>query len=235
MLIYFALRPRAYFRARFPIPSGMDIYAIGLKKNSQIDVGDPFSPMVTSIKSMEGLPARAEIDARSCRATRRRFEYYPVSFSHSLRKRQTPEVEREHLYRPLSVSRRDGGALHPYTRIRDRYFTFGGYLMDSTIPADLLELNARLEAWRATGKAESTVAKYRIKTPKPSSQTWKTFLSNHTGDIIGIVFFTVPTATFRNLYCFIILLRERRQVVHFNVTEHPISAWTAQRMSASRE
>jgi putative transposase len=33
--------------------------------------------------------------------------------------------------------------------------------------------------------AESTVAKYRIKTPKPSSQTWKTFLSNHTGDIKG--------------------------------------------------
>ena len=53
--------------------------------------------------------------------------------------------------------------------------------------------------------AESTVAKYRIKTPKPSSQTWKTFLSNHARDIIGIDFFTVPTATFRNLYCFIIL------------------------------
>ena len=78
--------------------------------------------------------------------------------------------------------------------------------------------------------AESTVAKYRIKTPKPSSQTWKTFLSNHAGDIIGIVFFTVPTATFRNLYCFIILLHERRQVIHFNVTEHPTAAWTAQQM-----
>jgi hypothetical protein len=62
--------------------------------------------------------------------------------------------------------------------------------------------------------AESTVAKYRIKTPKPSSQTWKTFLSNHAVDIIGIDFFTVPTATFRNLYCFIILLHERRQFVH---------------------
>jgi hypothetical protein len=27
-----------------------------------------------------------------------------------------------------------------YTRLRDRYFTFGGYLMDSTVPADLLKL-----------------------------------------------------------------------------------------------
>jgi putative transposase len=78
--------------------------------------------------------------------------------------------------------------------------------------------------------AESTVAKYRIKTLKPSSQTWKTFLSNHAGEIIGIDFFTVPTATFRNLYCFIILLHERRQVVHFNITEHPTAAWTAQQM-----
>jgi hypothetical protein len=78
--------------------------------------------------------------------------------------------------------------------------------------------------------AESTVAKYRIKTPKPSSQTWKTFLSNHARDIIGIVFFTVSTATFRNLYCFIILSHERRQVIHFNVTEHPTAAWTAQQL-----
>jgi hypothetical protein len=39
-----------------------------------------------------------------------------------------------------------------YTRLRDRYFTFGGYLMDSTVPADLLKLKARLEARRATRK-----------------------------------------------------------------------------------
>jgi putative transposase len=78
--------------------------------------------------------------------------------------------------------------------------------------------------------AESTVAKYRIKTLKPSSQTWKTFLSKYAGEIIGIDFFTAPTATFRNLYCFIILLHERRQVVHFNITEHPTAAWTAQQM-----
>src|SRR5262249_6613023 len=62
------------------------------------------------------------------------------------------------------------------------------------------------------GEAELTVANYRIKTPKPSSQAWKTFLYNHDSRLIGIDFFTVPTETFRNLYCFIILLHERRQV-----------------------
>jgi putative transposase len=78
--------------------------------------------------------------------------------------------------------------------------------------------------------AESTVAKYRIKIRKPPSQTWKSFLSNHASEIVGIDFFTVPTATFHNLYCFIVLLHGRRQIVHFNVTDHPTAAWTGQQM-----
>ncbi len=38
------------------------------------NVGDPVSSGVISIKSMEGLPARAVIDVRCCKATRRRRE-----------------------------------------------------------------------------------------------------------------------------------------------------------------
>ena len=45
--------------------------------------------------------------------------------------------------------------------------------------------------------AESTVAKYRIKTPKPSSQTWKTFLSNHARDIIGVEVELIDLVKFR--------------------------------------
>jgi putative transposase len=78
--------------------------------------------------------------------------------------------------------------------------------------------------------AESTVAKYRVKSKKPPSQTWKTFLNNHVGEIAAIDFFIVPTATFRNLYCFIILLHDRRKVIHFNVTAHPTAVWTAQQI-----
>jgi hypothetical protein len=69
--------------------------------------------------------------------------------------------------------------------------------------------------------AERTVAKYRVKQAKPPSQTWKTFLRNHASQIVAIDFFTVPTATVRNLYCFIILSHDRRKVLHFNVTAHP--------------
>ena len=52
--------------------------------------------------------------------------------------------------------------------------------------------------------AESTVAKYMIRQPKPPSQNWRTFLKNHVGQIAAIDFFTVPTITFRVLYVFLV-------------------------------
>ncbi len=78
--------------------------------------------------------------------------------------------------------------------------------------------------------SEATVRKYRIRHRKPPSQTWQTFLDNHLADIVAIDFFTVPTATFRVLFCFIVLRHDRRMVVHFNVTAHPTSRWTAQQI-----
>ncbi len=78
--------------------------------------------------------------------------------------------------------------------------------------------------------AESTVRKYRIRQRKPPSQTWRTFLDNHLADIVAIDFFTVPTATFRVLFAFVVLRHDRRKVVHFNVTAHPTAAWTAQQI-----
>jgi transposase InsO family protein len=43
-------------------------------------------------------------------------------------------------------------------------------------------------------------------------------------------FFTVPTATFRVLYVFVVLRHERREIVHFNATCHPTAEWTAQQI-----
>jgi len=78
--------------------------------------------------------------------------------------------------------------------------------------------------------AERTVAKYRVRSNKPPSQTWRSFLDNHLGQLAAIDFFTVHTMSFRILYCFIILLHDRRKVIHFNVTAHPTAVWTAQQM-----
>ena len=78
--------------------------------------------------------------------------------------------------------------------------------------------------------SQSTVAKYMVRHHKPPSQTWRTFLANHVHDLVSIDFFTVPTATFRVLFVFIVLAHRRRHIIHFNVTEHPTAAWTAQQL-----
>ena len=78
--------------------------------------------------------------------------------------------------------------------------------------------------------AQQTVAKYLVRTRKPPSQTWRTFLDNHVPDIAACDFFTIPTVTFRVLYVFLVLRHDRRQVVHFNVTANPYAEWTAQQI-----
>jgi putative transposase len=81
--------------------------------------------------------------------------------------------------------------------------------------------------------AQSTVATYlaRLRGPRePSSQTWRTFLANHVAQFASCDFFTVPTATFRVLFVFVVLSHARRRVLHVNVTAHPTAAWTAQQL-----
>ena len=78
--------------------------------------------------------------------------------------------------------------------------------------------------------AESTVAKYMVRKLKPPSQTWRSFLKNHVGQIAAIDFFTVPTISFRVLYVFLVLLHCRRRIVHFNVTTNPTAQWAAQQI-----
>ena len=55
-------------------------------------------------------------------------------------------------------------------------------------------------------------------------------LTNHVQDLVSIDFFTVPTAQLRVLFVLVILAHHRRRVLHFNVTEHPTAAWTAQQI-----
>lgn len=78
--------------------------------------------------------------------------------------------------------------------------------------------------------SQATVSKYLVRHRRPPSQSWRTFLMNHARDIISVDFFTVPSATFRILYVFIVLSNQRRRVVHFNVTDSPSAAWTGQQI-----
>src|SRR3989441_4607564 len=78
--------------------------------------------------------------------------------------------------------------------------------------------------------AERTVSRLIPKRCSPPSQTWRTFLTNHVRDLVSIDFFTVPTAGLRVLFVLVVLAHQRRRVLHFNVTEHPTAAWTAQQI-----
>jgi transposase InsO family protein len=49
-------------------------------------------------------------------------------------------------------------------------------------------------------------------------------------EMVSVDFLVVPTIRFRMLYIFVILSHANRQVIHFNVTEHPTAEWTAQQV-----
>src|ERR1035437_266750 len=73
---------------------------------------------------------------------------------------------------------------------------------------------------------ETSVGKYLVRSRKPPSQDWRTFLENHVKTMVSVDFFTVPTIRFQVLYVFLVLAHDRRRIVHFNVTAHPTAEWT---------
>jgi hypothetical protein len=56
------------------------------------------------------------------------------------------------------------------------------------------------------------------------------FLQNHREVIVAFDFLTVPTVTFRRLYCFFVIEHSRRKILHFNVTRHPTAEWVVQQL-----
>ena len=78
--------------------------------------------------------------------------------------------------------------------------------------------------------AELTVAKYMHWTSPRPSPTWRAFLAVHARELVAIDFFVVPTLSFRLLFVFVVLRHHRRELIHFNVTDHPTAAWTARQI-----
>jgi putative transposase len=74
------------------------------------------------------------------------------------------------------------------------------------------------------------VSKYLGRRSTPPSQTWRTFLDNHLGNLVSVDFFVVPTVLCKVLFVFVVLAHERRRVVHINVTDAPTAQWTAQQL-----
>src|SRR5262249_34941666 len=80
--------------------------------------------------------------------------------------------------------------------------------------------------------SERTAARYlrRIQRRGDPGKKWLAFLRNHREAIVALDLFTVPTATFRVLYCLFIIQQGRRRLLHFNVTPHPSADWVVQQL-----
>ncbi|MGB0579694.1 MAG: transposase [Limisphaerales bacterium] len=78
--------------------------------------------------------------------------------------------------------------------------------------------------------ARSTIQKYKPQPIGPRDQKWMTFLRNHFDEMVAVDFFTVHTMDFRVLYVFVVMLHDRRKVLHFNITENPTALWTTQQI-----
>ncbi len=78
---------------------------------------------------------------------------------------------------------------------------------------------------------QTSVAKYMVRTRRPPSQGWKTFLRNHAGGIAAMDLFVVPTVSFRLLYVLLIMGHGRRQIMWLGVTAHPTAEWIANQLT----
>src|SRR5436190_12844133 len=74
--------------------------------------------------------------------------------------------------------------------------------------------------------SKRSIQRYRRRGPAhPSSQTWRTFLTNHAHHLWAADLLTVQTLTFKTLYVLVFIAHGRRELVHMNVTANPTAAW----------
>jgi transposase InsO family protein len=79
--------------------------------------------------------------------------------------------------------------------------------------------------------SQSTVAKYMARSGRGRSQTWKTFLRNHSAGVGAMDFLIVPTAGFRLLFVLVILRHQQRRLISLSVTAHPTAEWIARQIT----
>ncbi|MCU7496002.1 MAG: transposase family protein [Ignavibacteria bacterium] len=79
--------------------------------------------------------------------------------------------------------------------------------------------------------SQSTVQRYIPKrNGRSTGQRWKTFLKNHSKEIISIDFLTVPTINIKLVHVLVVIEHHRRKIIHVNVTKNPTAEWTLQQI-----
>src|SRR5262245_7451664 len=80
--------------------------------------------------------------------------------------------------------------------------------------------------------SKRTIQKYLrgARPPRPSGQSWTTFLRNHAGEVWACDFLQVTDLFFRPVFAFFVVQLGSRRVVHVGVTRSPTGAWAAQQL-----
>ena len=78
--------------------------------------------------------------------------------------------------------------------------------------------------------SKRSIQRYLPKARGKSSQSWATFIKNHSRDIWACDFTVVHDLLFRPLYIFIIIELHTRRIVRAAVTRSPTDQWTAQQL-----
>jgi transposase InsO family protein len=143
--------------------------------------------------------------------------------------------------RPETLVRWHRAGFRRYWRWKSR--SFGGRpQIESELRALIRQMSVENPLWgapRIHGEllklgfevAQSSVAKYMVKRRGPPSQGWGTFLRNHAPEIAAMDLFVVPTIGFDLLYAFIVIRRDRRDLVWINVTTNPTAEWIARQIT----
>jgi hypothetical protein len=76
-----------------------------------------------------------------------------------------------------------------------------------------------------------TVSIYMVPRRGRPLQTWKIFLHNQMEGIAAIDLFVVPTIAFEQLFAFLVLGHQRRQLLWFAVTGNPTAEWLARQIT----
>jgi putative transposase len=134
-------------------------------------------------------------------------------------------------------------AFRAYWRFRSRPKKVGRPSTSSEIRAMVLRMareNCTRGAPRIHGEllkldvqvSERTVSRYLspVRRNGNAGQRWRSFLKNHRDVIVGMDFFIVITLNFRILYGLFLIRHGRREILHFNSTEHPTSEWIVQQL-----
>jgi hypothetical protein len=203
---------------------------------------------VTSLRSrrdllLENLALRQQLSAFKARGKRPRIGPADRAFWVLLRRLWARWAHTLVIVKPDTVVRWHRAGFRLYWRWISRRRRRAGRRPVSTEIRELIRRMASENGWgapRIHGEllmlgldvSERTVSRYlqRLGRRPEARQSWLTFLHNHREAIAAMDLFVVFTVKFRLLYVLFVIRHGRRQIVHFNVTEHPTAAWVIQQL-----